>query len=164
MTARPQTEDLALTAEANGADIPFSRPAQRNAINGTVARKISATVDWHENQSVNLVILRRAGRNFYAGGDIKERHKNEVLEDGEGDPIEARNIRAGEPFIRLSKLRANSVVLMEGAAFGGGNAGPTDITVLTHGVQPGTPETGLLAMPVMLTASMLSYARKRVAS
>ena len=89
-----------------------------------------------------------------------------MARDGEGDPIEPPNIRAGAPFIRFSKLRANSVALVEGAAFGGGMgyAGPADITVLTHGAQPGTPETRLLAMPVRVTASMLSYARKRVAS
>jgi len=158
MTALPQTECLSLTARPSRVDIMFNRPERRNAINAVMSRELSETLDWLEqNPSTSLVTLSGADGNFCAGGDIKERRETTIAHEGEEDLIEARNMRAGETFLRFSKLRATTVALVEGAAFGGGMgyACLADITILVRGARLGMPETRLGIAPAQIAPWMV---------
>lgn len=138
---------LSLSLNGDRLDLVLDRPDQRNAINGPMALEIAAVTRWLETRSdLRVVVLRGAGGNFCAGGDIKERRNMADIAVRDGvDPIMEDNLKAGLGFLAFERLPQVTIAAVEGAAFGGGlgYACLADITIVTRDAKLGMPETTL---------------------
>lgn len=146
-------ETLLLRRDGPTLHVTLNRPEQRNAINGQMARELAAVVERLPSQSATrVVVLRGAGGNFCAGGDIKERRAEAENEVGASDPLMERNRRAGLLFRAFERLPQTTIAVVEGAAFGGGlgYACLTDITIVAQGARLGMPETSIGVAPAQI--------------
>ncbi|MCX7568105.1 enoyl-CoA hydratase-related protein [Sulfitobacter sp. F26169L] len=150
----PACETLMLTQRGSRLDVVLNRPESRNAINARMAAEFSDLLDWlAQTDAIRLVVLRGAGGHFCAGGDIKERRTmGETPPEDGGDPILARNARAGRGFLKFQNLPQTTIAAVEGSAFGGGlgYACMADITIVTKGARMGMPETRLGIAPAQI--------------
>ncbi|HBA33757.1 MAG TPA: enoyl-CoA hydratase [Gammaproteobacteria bacterium] len=161
MSSLPQCEALLLKKEGARLYVTFNRPERRNAINNQMAQEIAELVSHLEQDStIRVVILRGAGGNFCAGGDIKER---KALSDNAApgtDPAYDRNYRSGMMFVRMSRIPQTLIAVVEGAAMGGGfgYACLADITIMHQEARLGMPETTLGIAPAQISP----YVVKRI--
>ncbi len=149
----PDCETLKLTLRDARLDVLMNRPEQRNAINAQMAAELTDLLDrLHSTRDVRLVVLRGAGGNFCAGGDIKERKAAAETAAPGTDPVRERNERAGRMFRALQTLPQTTIAAVEGAAFGGGLgfACCTDLTIVTEGARMGMPEVTLGVAPAQI--------------
>lgn len=101
---------------------------------------------------IRVVILRGAGGDFCAGGDIKERKTQTDTADVGTDPARERNIRSGNLFNKFWNLPQTLIVVVEGAAMGGGFglACLADLTLVHAQAKMGMPETTLGIAPAQI--------------
>lgn len=146
-------DTLLLRRDGPTLHVTFNRPEQRNAINGQMSRELARVVDGVVcDKSIRVIVLRGAGGNFCAGGDIKERRAEAENEGGAQDPLMERNRRAGLLFRKFERLPQTTIALVEGAAFGGGlgYACLTDITIVARNARLGMPETSIGVAPAQI--------------
>ncbi len=155
MTTPPDCRTLDLRREGIALHVTLDRPEARNAIDETMAGELHAVFDWaRQAADVRAVVLRGAGGNFCAGGDIKERKRQSRAE------LEARNARGGLLFHKINTMPQAVVAVVEGAALGGGfgMACVADVTIVMRDAKFGMPETTLGIPP----AQIAPYVVKRV--
>lgn len=111
---------LGLKISRGRAEITLNRPAQLNAINCDLAEAlVEALSAIDQDPSVNVVVLKGAGRAFMAGGDLKDFH-----EAGDRAPDAVKRLIV--PFHRIIRgirdLRPPVIAAVHGAVAGGGLA------------------------------------------
>ncbi|WP_119070247.1 enoyl-CoA hydratase [Rubrobacter indicoceani] len=107
-----------VTLETDGtvANITFDRPEARNAITGEMFEQLHDHCESLDSDgSVRVVVLRGAGGNFVAGGDIRQFRSFTDGEDGV-----AYEKLTGRAIGRLEKLSKPTIAAVDGYAVGGG--------------------------------------------
>ena len=111
-------EDVLLEREDNVATILLNNPANMNAVTvSTMDHLVDALTLCEEDDTVRVIVLRGAGGNFSAGGNVKG--MKERLDKGINTTKEG--IRAGGEFMmRLRTINKPTIAWIEGAAAGAG--------------------------------------------
>jgi len=153
MTTLPDTTTLVLEPQGSVLTIWFNRPEARNALSADMVDELGAVLDAiRDERSVRTVILRGKGGFFCAGGDIKGFKSD--LQGGEPDEEDvARGNRSfGDLMIKLNEQPQAVIVLVEGAAIGGGLglACVGDITIVTREARFRLSETSLGIPPAQI--------------
>src|SRR4051794_36115757 len=120
----PACETLKLALDRGILHVTLDRPETKNALNRSMVRDLTATVDYlAAHQDVRAAVVRGANGTFCAGGDIngfKEMFSTPVPKDGERDGVALHNRRFGAIMSRFEELPQTIVMVIEGAAYGGG--------------------------------------------
>ena len=135
MTTYPDTDSLVLEPRGSVLTIWLNRPEARNALSEDMVAQLSAVLDTARNdRKLRTLVLRGKGGFFCAGGDIKGFKSG--LQGGAPDEEEvARGNRTfGDLMIKLNEQPQTVVILVEGAAIGGGLglACVGDVTIVTR--------------------------------
>lgn len=119
----PQCETLALTLAHDGAclRLTFNRPTRRNALTHAMMVELTHTLRWvATSEQVRVVVLRGAGGNFSAGGDLDAMRALPPLNDDGSDPMVPAYREMGHALTLLHELPQAVIAAVEGAAVGGG--------------------------------------------
>lgn len=137
--------------------VTLNRPQARNALSLQMVEELSRVFDELDGD-VRVVIIRGAGGNFCAGGDVKDMAG--LLQGGDLDAVAAYSASAGRMLQKVYRSKAAVIAAAEGAVMGGG-FGLTcaaDIVIATEDAKFGLPETSLGLVP----AQIAPYVVKRV--
>jgi isohexenylglutaconyl-CoA hydratase len=154
----PETKYLALELRGPFLHVTFNRPEVRNAMSFAMVEELIAVFDALEDtQEVRAVILRGAGGNFCAGGDIKDMarvHAAPVPETpgGPDDPMAIANRKFGTMLSVIETAPQAVVAVVEGAVMGGGFglSCVADVTLAHAGATFRLPETSLGIPPAQI--------------
>ena len=169
MTELPHCESLLLERRGHVLHLTLNRPDARNAMTRDMVRELAAVVDWLAASDVRAVVVRGAGGTFCAGGDIKgfmTMYQSAPPKAGEKDSVAVGNREFGTFMTRFEALPQVIVMVVEGAAFGGGLgllcAG--DVVLATADTKFAMSETGLGIPPAQIApfvAARVGIARTR---
>ena len=107
-------EHIKLAVTDNIATITIDRPASNNALNSQMFRDlISTTEHCDADDAVKVIILTGAGKNFSAGGDIKEMASFDFISYD-------LSILTGQASLALRKCKKPVIAMVNGAAAGAG--------------------------------------------
>lgn len=124
MTALPKCETILLRRDDWVLHLTFNRPEVRNALNAEVVAEIARVFDAiRGDRAIRCVVLRGAGGNFCAGGDIKGFATSQQLEveiGGPDDPVAASNRAYGALLDKINEAPQAVVAAIEGGSIGGG--------------------------------------------
>ncbi|MEE4145386.1 MAG: enoyl-CoA hydratase/isomerase family protein [Halieaceae bacterium] len=153
MTTLPDTRALILEPRGSVLTIWLNRPEARNALSADMVDELGAVLDAiADDRSLRTIILRGKGGFFCAGGDIKGFKSD--LQGGAPDREEvARGNRSfGDLMIKLNEQPQTVIVLVEGAAIGGGLglACVGDVTIVTRDARFRISETSLGIPPAQI--------------
>ena len=150
----PECEELLLSEAGGVLTVTFNRPRKRNAMNERMVQELVSVFSAIEaNRDVRAVILRGAGGNFCAGGDISGMHDRTV-----GDEAAAAkamwefNRNFGRMVTQVNKAPQVVIALLEGVVLGGGLglACISDVAIADTNAKMGMPETGLGIIPAQI--------------
>jgi isohexenylglutaconyl-CoA hydratase len=156
MTALPLCQSLLLTRDGTQLHITLNRPETRNALSAEMVRELQTVVEFLEGaRDIATVVLRGAGGTFCAGGDIRgfmASLETPPPAPGERDAIAVRNRGFGAFLARFDALPQTIVLVIEGAAFGGGLglAAIGDVAIATADARFAMSETGLGIPPAQI--------------
>lgn len=138
-------ETIRLERDAHGVRrLTMDRPAQRNALTHRMMEEMGEALALvRADPDARVLVLRGAGGNFCAGGDL-----NAMVEmppppaPGEPDPLVAPYRMYGDVLAALNTMPQAVVALVEGAAAGGGLGAAccADLTVVLADARLGMPE------------------------
>jgi isohexenylglutaconyl-CoA hydratase len=124
MTELPSCETLKLALDRGVLHVTLDRPETKNALNRAMVRDLTAAVDYlAAHHDVRAAVVRGANATFCAGGDIngfKEMFSTPAPAASERDGVALHNRRFGAIMARFEELPQTIVMVVEGAAFGGG--------------------------------------------
>ena len=124
MTDLPTLETLLLERRNGILHVTLDRPETKNALGKAMVRDLTAVTDLlGEAPDIRAAVIRGANRTFCSGGDIngfKEMFSTPAPKSGERDAIALHNRRFGGIMARFEALRQTIVMVVEGAAYGGG--------------------------------------------
>jgi len=115
------TAPVLLDYEDGIAGLRLNRPEASNALNRELLEALARSVQsLQRDRSVRVVLLSAEGRNFCAGGDVRE-----FAAQGEALPEHLRHLTGllGSVAAGLINLHAPVIALVQGAATGGGGLG-----------------------------------------
>lgn len=115
--------DHLLVEKADGiARITFNRPEVRNAVSIEMRTALIDTMlEIEKDDAIRCVVLRGAGRNFMAGGDVKSFAELAKLQPGERHSHFVKRIHTSAPLlIAMQRMRKPVVCVVQGAAAGFG--------------------------------------------
>ena len=153
MTSLPTTTELILEREGSVLTIWLNRPEARNALSGEMVEELSTVLDTiHGDRSLRTLILRGKGGFFCAGGDIKGFRSGLQGVDADPAAVARGNRTFGDLMIKLNEQPQAVIVLVEGAAIGGGLglACVGDITIVTKDARFRLSETSLGIPPAQI--------------
>jgi isohexenylglutaconyl-CoA hydratase len=120
----PSCETLKLDIDRGVLHVTLDRPETKNALNRAMVRDLTAAADYlAAHHDVRAAVIRGANGTFCAGGDIngfKEMFSTPPPKAGERDGIALHNRRFGAIMSRFEELPQTIVMVVEGAAYGGG--------------------------------------------
>ena len=154
----PEAKNLLLTLDKGVLHVTFNRPDNRNALSVALLSDIVATFDAvRDSREVRAVVLRGAGGNFCAGGDIKDMASVRMAQakasasDGD-DPAAAYNRKFGAFLCKVNEAPQATIAICEGAVLGGGFglACVADVAFAHVNASFGLPETGLGIVPAQI--------------
>ena len=153
MTTLPDTKELILEPRGSVLTIWLNRPEARNALSAGMVDELGAVLDAiRADRGLRTIILRGKGGFFCAGGDIKGFKSD--LQGGAPDRDEvARGNRSfGDLMIKLNEQPQTVIILVEGAAVGGGLglACVGDVTIVTRDARFRLSETSLGIPPAQI--------------
>lgn len=151
----PDCETLKLEADGGVLHVTLNRPEARNAMSETMVRELQAVAAAaNADASIRALVLRGAGGNFCAGGDIKDmaRLRQTRGHEDADDLVAAYNRGFGTMLTALNGTRAAVVAVIEGAVLGGGFglACVSDVAIAHRDAKFGLPETGLGIPPAQI--------------
>ena len=154
----PETKNLLLARDDGVLHITFNRPDSRNALSVALLADIVAVFDAiRDSREVRAVVLRGAGGNFCAGGDIKDmatvrQAQTQAGSRGESDPAADYNRRFGTFLRKINEAPQATIAICEGAVLGGGFgvACVADVAFAHVDASFGLPETGLGIVPAQI--------------
>lgn len=150
MNHLPQCQTLLLTLEAGVLQITLNRPEVRNAMSLAMVEELRAVFAYlHSDAEIRAVVLRGAGGQFCAGGDLKD------MAQARGAGIAAYrqlNRAFGHLLQEAERLPQVLICLLEGAVLGGGFglACVSDLALAHEEAQFGLPETSLGILPAQI--------------
>jgi len=170
MTDLPSFETLLLERRGRVLHVTLNRPETRNAISRDMVRDLTALADLlAQDQQTGAIVMRGANGTFCAGGDIKgfmTMFKSAAPKPGEKDSVARGNREFGSFMTRFEALPQTIVMVVEGAAFGGGLgllcAG--DVVLAAADAKFAMSETGLGIPPAQIApfvAARVGIARTR---
>jgi isohexenylglutaconyl-CoA hydratase len=153
MNQLPNTTSLVLEHEGSVLKIWFNRPEARNALSAEMVEELEQVLDTvRDDRSIRTLVLRGKGNFFCAGGDIKGFKSD--MQGGKPDHAEvARGNRSfGDLMIKLNEQPQVVIILVEGAAIGGGLglACVGDVTIVTRDAKFRLSETSLGIPPAQI--------------
>ncbi len=152
----PDCKTLLLRRAGSRLHVTFNRPEAKNALTGEVVQELLAVVAYLEQaKDIGAVVLRGAGGTVCAGGDIQgfmAQFSSTPPEPGAQDPIARQNRRFGAFLARFDSVPQTIVVVIEGAAFGGGLglAAIGDVAIAMADARFAMSETGLGVIPAQI--------------
>jgi isohexenylglutaconyl-CoA hydratase len=155
------TAYIELEREPGWLTVWLNRPESRNALADEMVEQLARALEpLRHDRSLRGVTFRGRGGFFCAGGDIKgfkALFHGEPVDHGQ---VAAANRRFGELFERINQLPQVVVMLVEGAAIGGGLGllCAADIVVVTASAQFALTETTLGVPP----AQIAPYVAQRI--
>lgn len=153
MTTLPDTPSLILEPQGSVLTIWLNRPEAKNALSAEMVEELSAVLDaTHNDRSIRTLILRGKGGFFCAGGDIKG-FKSGLQGGAPNEADVARGNRSfGDLMIKLNEQPQVVIMLVEGAAIGGGLglACVGDVTIVTRDTRFRLSETSLGIPPAQI--------------
>ncbi|MFQ6046157.1 MAG: enoyl-CoA hydratase/isomerase family protein, partial [Gemmatimonadales bacterium] len=143
--------------------LTLNRPDKRNAMNAAMVEGLLEGLEQADlDQTVRVVALRGAGKDFCAGADLAE-----LLEsvDRSAQENEAEAMRLGEVFIRMRRMPKPVVAAVEGRALAGGCGLATacDIVLAHEEATFGYPEVSRGFVPAMVMAMLRRAVGEKVA-
>ena len=153
MAALPQTRDLILEQRGSVLTIWFNRPAAKNSLSADMVDELHAVLNAAAaDRTLRTLILRGKDGTFCAGADIKG-FKSDA-QGGEPDEVSvARGNRSfGDLMIQLNEQPQVVIMLVEGAAIGGGLGlcCVGDVTIVTRDAKFRLSETSLGIPPAQI--------------
>jgi len=161
MLTVPRTKQIDLRLDADVMHITLSRPEIRNAISAEMLSELADAFSTLDDVGARAVVLRGAGGNFCAGGDLKEMSSLlKQVQDNDRAGIARHNALAGNLFHTINNAPQAVIAVLEGAVIGGGIglACAADIAIALRSARFGLPETGLGLVP----AQIAPFLRRRV--
>lgn len=152
----PDAKNLLLKLDGGVLHVTFNRPDSRNALSVALLSDIVATFDAvRDSREVRAIVLRGAGGNFCAGGDIKDMANVRLAQAkaGDGDdPAAAYNRKFGAFLRKINEAPQATLAICEGAVLGGGFgvACVADVAFAHVDASFGLPETGLGIVPAQI--------------
>lgn len=152
----PETTTLLQSLDKGVLRLTINRPEAKNAMSGAVLADLEAVFDAiRDDRAVRAVVLRGAGGNFCAGGDIKDMAQLRMAQakaGGADDPAAAYNRRFGAMLRKVNEAPQATLAICEGAVLGGGFglACVTDVAFAHVDASFGLPETGLGLVPAQI--------------
>jgi methylglutaconyl-CoA hydratase len=152
-----------VTREDGVATLTLNRPEKRNALDArTLAELREAIAICDLAADVRMVVVRGAGKDFCAGGDLAEMlaSVDAPTEQNERDALEI-----GQLFLALRALPKLSVAVVHGRALAGGAglALACDLVVARDDAELGFPEIRRGFVPGMVTALLRRMVGEKVA-
>jgi isohexenylglutaconyl-CoA hydratase len=152
----PSLETILLRRDSRVLHVTLNRPESRNALSREMVRDLARVADLLEqDRETSAVVVRGASGTFCAGGDIKgfmASFKSPPPRAGERDSVALGNREFGTFMTRFEALPQAMVMVVEGAAFGGGLgllcAG--DVVLATADAKFALSETGLGIPPAQI--------------
>lgn len=135
------------------ATLTLNRPDKRNALDdATIAQLKVRFAEADADHAVRVVVLRGAGKDFCAGGDLSQLEKIVAHASREENLADAMNL--GELFIQMRRARKPSIAAVRGHALAGGAglASACDLIIAEQGATFGYPEVKLGFVPAMVMA------------
>lgn len=153
MSALPDTKDLILDRSGSVLTVWFDRPEAKNALSAQMVDELHAVLDAAaQDAALRTLIIRGKGGIFCAGGDIKGFKSN--LQGGAPteDEVAAGNRTFGDLMIKLNEQPQTVVMLVEGAAIGGGLGlcCVGDVTIVARDTRFRLSETSLGIPPAQI--------------
>ena len=153
MTTLPETSALILEPAGSVLTIWLNRPEAKNALSAEMVDELGAVLDaTRDDRSLRTIILRGKGGFFCAGGDIKGFKSG--LQGGEPskEDVARGNRSFGDLMIKLNEQPQAVIILVEGAAIGGGLglACVGDVTIVTRDTRFRLSETSLGIPPAQI--------------
>lgn len=150
----PDARNLLLSLEKGVLHLTFNRPDNRNALSIALLTDIVAVFDAiRDSREVRAVVMRGAGGNFCAGGDIKDMAQVRMAKVVPGeDPAAAYNRKFGAFLRKVNEAPQATIAICEGAVLGGGFgvACVADVAFAHVEASFGLPETGLGIVPAQI--------------
>ena len=137
------------------ATLTLNRPEKRNALDdATIAELKRCFAEADGDDGVRVVLLRGAGKDFCAGGDLSQLEKIAANASREENLADAMNL--GELFIQMRRAKKPSIAAVQGNALAGGAGLATacDIIIAEQGATFGYPEVKLGFVPAMVMAML----------
>ena len=148
----PDTQALLLERRGSVLHIWLNRPDTRNALSAEMTGELEAVLDAvHPDRSIRTLVLRGKGGVFCAGGDIKG-FKSSMQGEMDHAQVAAANRSFGNLMIKINEQPQVVIMLVEGAAIGGGLglACVGDVTIVTRDARFRLSETSLGIPPAQI--------------
>jgi isohexenylglutaconyl-CoA hydratase len=151
----PDCQTLLLRRDGWRLHVTLNRPESRNAMSFAMVRELTAVfTSLQDDRSVRAVVLRGAGGNFCAGGDIKDMAAARGAEPGPDgrDPLALSNRSFGAMLLAVEAAPQAVVAVVEGAVMGGGFGlcCVSDVAIAHAAAKFRLPETGLGVPPAQI--------------
>ena len=151
----PACQTLLLRRDGWRLHVTFNRPDVRNAMSFAMVRELTDVfAAIADDRSLRAVILRGAGANFCAGGDIKDMAHARGAEPGPDgvDPLAAGNRSFGAMLTRIEAAPQAVIAVLEGAVMGGGFGlcCVSDLAIACPSARFRLPETSLGIPPAQI--------------
>ncbi|MDX1496351.1 MAG: enoyl-CoA hydratase-related protein [Salinisphaeraceae bacterium] len=142
----PDTTHVDLELNNGVLHATINRPEVRNAMNTAVLDDIENMLDAvADDRSVRAIVLRGAGGNFCAGGDLKEMAQTRFAPtlDQSQDAVATYSRRFGAMLRKVNTAPQAIIAIIEGAVLGGGFglACASDVAIAHMDAKFGLPET-----------------------
>jgi isohexenylglutaconyl-CoA hydratase len=147
----PATQTLILQRQGSVLTIWLNRPEAKNALSAEMTDELSLVLDSTRNdRSIRTIVLRGKGGVFCAGGDIKGFKSD--MQQVSAEQVAKGNRGFGDLMIKLNEQPQVVIILVEGAAIGGGLglACVGDITLVTADARFRLSETSLGIPPAQI--------------
>jgi len=140
--------------------ITLNRPAQRNAMSLAMVTELRAALTMAlEDHAIRIILLRGAGGNFCAGGDIADMAKARAQQPAKGrDPIAEMNEMFGHLCAAFAESPKPVLAIIEGAVIGGGFglACVADIAIAHDSAKFRLSETTLGLIPAQIAPFLVA--------
>tara|TARA_R110002124_G_scaffold149879_3_gene316095 strand:+ start:390 stop:1199 length:810 start_codon:yes stop_codon:yes gene_type:complete len=153
MSALPQTKDLILDKQGSVLTLWLNRPEAKNALSAEMVDELHAVLDAAAaDPTLRTLILRGKGGIFCAGADIKGFKSGAQGGEPNEDDVARGNRTFGDLMIKLNEQPQAVIMLVEGAAIGGGLGlcCVGDVTLVTRDARFRLSETSLGIPPAQI--------------
>ena len=153
MLKLPNTRNLLLEHKGSVLMIWLNRPEVKNALINEMVEELHAVLDAARSDSdMRTLVIRGKGGVFCAGGDIKAFKSGLQDVPPSADAVAKANRMFGDLMIKLNEQPQTVIMLVEGAAIGGGLGlcCVGDVTIVTRNAKFRLSETSLGIPPAQI--------------
>ncbi|MDG1311800.1 MAG: enoyl-CoA hydratase/isomerase family protein [Porticoccaceae bacterium] len=147
----PNIHSLILDRDDSVLKIWLNRPEAKNALSAEMTDELNLVLDSvRDDRSIRTIVLRGKGGVFCAGGDIKGFKSG--MQATDASEVAKSNRTFGDLMIKLNEQPQVVIILVEGAAIGGGLglACVADVTLVTADARFRLSETSLGIPPAQI--------------